>query len=394
MSTVRLGSLASVALSIASLAIAGCAHGAVISQSLADMDRARTAPAVLASSKIVPDLAAHAEEERAEAQAADARRDTASADLLAERARVAYEREVVVTRLTDATLANTTAKAELAKRQEEAQRLVAARLEFEKAAERTSTELAVLREAKGPARVGPADAERERARAVAARSLATEAHLLCAAARLVARDAAPEASAKLDAASHDADAVLTQLASPSQASPPSQAARAREVKEPIELAARARAACLDALTRLRRGGAAAGAGDSDALLAALSARGGWAPIRDERGVVVTFRGAFKGTALTPEADRDVRELGRVAAAHPSFAIQVVLHDATPPSAAEQALDLTRAKATVAALLGGGAAQGATSTEAVGNALPVTDPADATTRGRNARVDIVFVSPSD
>ena len=223
---------------IAAIALAGCAHTVVVSQSLAEMDRARTAPAVLASSKIVPELAAHAEEERTEAQAADARRDTASADLLAERARVAYEREVIVTRLTDATLANDAAKAELAKRQEEAQHLVAARLEFEKAAERTSTELAVLRDAKGPARVGPADAERERARAVAARSLATEAHLLCGAARLVAHDSTPETSAKLDAASHDAESVLAELAAPGPRSQPSPPAHKGEVKEPIELAAR------------------------------------------------------------------------------------------------------------------------------------------------------------
>jgi hypothetical protein len=159
--------------------------------------------------------------------------------------------------------------------------------------------------------------------------------------------------------------------------------------DPIEAAARARASCLDALTRTRR--AAGSAEDADALLAQLSARGGLSPSRDERGVVVTLRGAWKGTALTPDAERDLRELGRIAAAHPAYPVELVVHDGTPPTEREHADDVARGRAARAAMSAGGAAVTDANVETVGAALPTLDPAGPDARARNARLEVVFVS---
>jgi len=375
------------------LVLSACAHTAVVSQSLADMERARAAPSVKEGSLLAPQVLAHAEEERSLARAADAQGDEVSADLHADRAHVAYERAVVMARLARATEALDTAKASLGKRLDEAQRLTAARVEFEKAAEGTAAELAIARDARVPVHVGPADATREKARVLAAISLSAQGHLLCGAARLLAHDAAHDATSatRLESAAHDVDAVLESLTPARHAG--TSAVVPRGV-DPIDSAARARAACLDALARTRRATAGGTASDADALLSALSARGGWAPSRDERGVVVTFRGAFKGTALVPEAERDLRELGRIAGAHASYPLQIVVHDATPPTTAELSADAARAEAARAALNAGGATAGASSVETMGAALPTTDPSDIATRGRNARLEVVFVSRSD
>ena len=108
-------------------------------------------------------------------------------------------------------------------------------------------------------------------------------------------------------------------------------------------------------------------------------------------MVVTLRSAFKGERLTPEAEASVKDLGRVAAAHPSFAVQVVVHDAQAPSAAESATNQKRGEAIVQALTAGGAAAAKVKVEQAGAKAPVVDPKDTRHRDRNARVEIVFVS---
>ncbi len=385
----------------AALSLSACAHTVVVSQSLTEMDLTRTAPAVTDGAPLAPQQFQHAEEERALARKSEADGDTASADLHAERALVAYERSVVLARLARATTSGEAARLAMAKQTDEAQRLAAARVEFEQAADATAKELAVAREALPLARTGPADAARESARLVAARSLASEGHLLCGAARLLtaghataaattaARDATLESASNLESAERRVLSVRASLG----AAAPARAASG-ESPHPLDAAARARAACLEALTRTRRASGDASRGDADALLAALSARGGWDPSRDERGIVVVLRGAFKGTTLTADADRDLRELGRVAAAHPGYPVQVVVHDATPPGAAELAADDVRGRAALAALVAGAGAPVASSVETMGAALPRTDPGDAATRARNARLEIVFVSRTD
>jgi hypothetical protein len=163
---------------------------------------------------------------------------------------------------------------------------------------------------------------------------------------------------------------------------------------PIDDAARARARCLDVLTRARRT-TGDDAGAADTLLAELSASGSWAPARDERGVVVTLHDAFQGAALSTDATSRLKELGRVAAAHPGFAVQIVVHDAQPPArvaaGAKDATDVKRADAATQALVSGGAASGKLQTELAGARAPLVDPADGRARGRNERLDVVFIA---
>jgi len=104
-----------------------------------------------------------------------------------------------------------------------------------------------------------------------------------------------------------------------------------------------------------------------------------------------MRSAFKGEKLTPEAEASLRDLGRVAAAHPTFAVQVVLHDATAPAAGEIVTNQKRGEAIVQTLVGSGATAAKVKVEQAGARAPVVDPKDARHRDRNARVEVVFVS---
>jgi hypothetical protein len=204
---------------------------------------------------------------------------------------------------------------------------------------------------------------------VAARALALEARLLCDSARLVSKDAAGLG---------DAEGELTRVEG-----------RLGGRAAPIDEAARVRARCLDVLTRARR---AVGddAGASDALLSELSAAGGWDPVRDERGVVVTLHDAFRGQELGGEAGKKLKELGRVAAAHPGFALQVVVHDAEPPRE-KDGTDARRADVAVEALVAGGATAARIKPELAGARAPLVDPRDGKQRARNERLDVVFVA---
>jgi outer membrane protein OmpA-like peptidoglycan-associated protein len=160
---------------------------------------------------------------------------------------------------------------------------------------------------------------------------------------------------------------------------------------PIDQASRARAGCLAALTAARRAATpvsrAPGAGD--ALLADLSSAGKWSPARDDRGVVVTLRGVFAGSGLTPAGEARLRELAAVAAAHPAFPVAVVLHSDREPPAKEVPTWKARAEAVVQVLRSGQAPR--VEPVLAGSRAPVVDPAGSE-RARNARVEIVFVTP--
>ncbi|HTN85210.1 MAG TPA: hypothetical protein VL242_16040, partial [Sorangium sp.] len=176
---------------------------------------------------------------------------------------------------------------------------------------------------------------------------------------------------------------------------------ARAIPAPIDQASRARAGCLATLTAARRAATpvtrAPGAGD--ALLAELSAAGTWSPVRDDRGIVVTLRGLFAGNALTKAGEARLRDLARVAAAHPSFPVAVVVHTDRDVSSREEPAWSARADAVVRALgpaSGASAAGASPATQPIapfiaGSAAPVVDPG-GTERARNARVEVVFVTP--
>lgn len=365
--------------SIACLAM-GCGAAATSKVAkLGEAERTRSSLEGRDAQTLAPQAFADADQALRAARQAERAGDRIAADLHAERAVAAYQRAVALARLARATDDEVQAKEALSRAVEQSQRFTAARAAAEREAEDLEKQLKVAREAERPGASGPADPERERARLVAAQALATQARLLCSAAKLVSAQAPGLA---------EAEAAASELEKKLEASPK---------PAPIDAAGRARSACLSALTRARRVGSSA-PDQADALLGELSRSAvgnpkSVAPLiasRDERGVVLTLRSLFQGDKLSSEGERALADLGRVAAAHPGFGVQVVLHDARPPSAAEIALDKKRGEAISKALVEHGASATKTKVEHAGARAPVFDPSDSKRRDKNARVEIVFV----
>jgi hypothetical protein len=363
---------------LASAALAGafaaCGGGPLHVAAIEDMERARSAAGTSEGASLAPEAYARAEQERAIALQQHAAGDDVGAALHAQRSVAAYEHARVVGRLARATTDLADAQKTLGDATAQAQDVEASRARLEREATDLEQRVHVARDRLLPAQSEAASGERAAARMVAARALAVEARLLCDAARLVAADAAGAA---------DADAELAKV----------EDRLAKGVRPaPIDDAARVRARCMDVLTRARRGIAAGGdsAGASDALLSELSAAGGWDPARDERGVVVTLHDVFRGNDVVEAAAAKLKELGRVAAAHPGFALQVVVHDAQPPRPKDD-VDSRRAEAAARALVDGGATAARVKTELAGARAPLVDPGDAKQRARNERLDVVFVA---
>jgi flagellar motor protein MotB len=358
----------------------GCAGAAASSGGrVNEVERFRSELGGKDAQTLAPQAFAAADEELRLAKAAQADKDATGAELHADRALATYSHAVVLARLSRATQDEASASQALARASNEGQKYTTQRRAIDREADDLEKKLRVAREAQLPPPSGPADPERERARVVAAHALVTQARLLCSAARLVSPQA-PGLS--------DAEAAVTGLEKQIDTS---------KTQVTIDPAARARAACLGSLTKARRT-AGGGADQADALLGELSAAGAspkpkadLAPTRDERGVVVTLRSVFKGDQLAPDAATTVKDLGRVAAAHPTFAVQVVIHDAQAPSPGEISANQKRGESVVQALVSGGAALAKVKVEQAGAKAPVVDPKDARHRDRNARVEIVFVS---
>jgi hypothetical protein len=328
---------------------------------------------------------ARAERERQIALAAHDGGDDVLAKLHAERAIAAYGHALVVARLAVALAEQADAQRALDEAMTREQSLDVSRANLESEASALQERVRTARERLQPAASEAASADRAAARLAAARSLAIEARLLCGAARLLVENAPGAADAETALAAVDAD--LARGGRPPKRGVNQVDATDAGSTEPIDEAGAARARCLDVLTRSRR--AAGNDGRGDALLAELSASGDWSPVRDERGVVVTLRGAFRGVELTDDAHAKLQTLGQIAAAHPGFALQVVVHDAQPHVPAGS--DEKRAEATVKTLVTAGAAAPRVKAELAGALAPVVDPGDPAYRARNERLDVVFVA---
>lgn len=364
--TPRLHGFAAAALA----ACVGCGAAPLRVSALDDMDRARASPSAREGAERAPEAYARAEREREIAQAAHAAGDNVGATLHAQHAIAGYSHALAVARLAHATAEMADAQKSLDESRAQNEVMEAARLKLDREAAELEQRVAIAHESRLPASSAPASPQREAARRTAALAMITEARLLCSAARLVAADADGLASAEAVTA-----ALGKQLESAAQPTP-------------IDDVAQSRAGCLDVLTRARRAVISDDA-RADQLLTELSASGLLAPTADERGVVVTLRGAYRGTELTENAVTTLRELGRVAAAHPSFGVQVVVHDTTQPPA-NDVRDAQRADAAVQALIAGGANGSRVAAELAGARAPVVDPADPKARSRNERIEVVFV----
>lgn len=337
------------------------------------VDRARSSPAAKEAEKVAPQAMALADADRRKADDSLKGGDEVTADLYASRALVSIEQAIVLSRLARAADSEREARARAEKAASEARELTATRTKIDAENNELDKKLKVARELAQPTPSGPADPKREAARKIAADSLLAQARLLCGAARLISR----ENGAELDEAEKA-------LQAKSGAAPSSGA-------QAIDSAAHARAACLSALTRIRRANPEAARGvHADALLAELSATNHFDAARDERGVVVTLRDGFASdsASLTEDAAARLAELGRVLRANPSYRAQVVVHEA-----AKRDDGTARAKAAATALAqAAGIADGQIATHDAGMQLPVVDPGDTKLRGRNARLEVVFVSP--
>jgi outer membrane protein OmpA-like peptidoglycan-associated protein len=354
---------------------------------LEDLDGVRQSASAREAKAFAPGAFAHAEKLKRDADQAFSSGDIAGSQVLGERALAAFTHASALARIAraeryriDADAKHGTAKGELGALEAEL-----ARASTE--AEALELKVRVTRDAQAIVPSGKADPQRERARLAAARALAMQARLLCGAAKLLANagdggEASKKPAAldpKLTKELEDASAAASRVTD--KMGPTATGA-------PIDEATRARAGCLAALTLLRRAATpvtrAPGAGD--ALLSEISAMGTYAPSRDDRGIVVTLRGIFANDGITPAGKAKLAELGKVAAAHPNFPIEVVVHGDSP-----QKSDEKRAEAVVKAL--SAAAPNAVRADAIvaGGANPLVDPQGAD-RARNTRVEVVFVTP--
>ncbi|CAN91231.1 putative exported alanine-rich protein [Sorangium cellulosum So ce56] len=419
---------------LAGVAVAGVLLGACAPiprpAVLDELDHVRAGAVAAESKRHAPGAFARAEKLRGDALAALESEDRSGAQILGEQAIAAHAHAHALSRVARAEAAETEAKAQRSAGEASLAGLEAEQSRVAAEVDALDMRTKVARDAQPVVPSGKADADREKARLAAARSLALQARLLCGAARLLIAPAPQDSSQPASASPAGpqpagASPAGPQPASASPAGPqPGSAelatqlegataaikkldaelaeasASTRAIPAPIDQASRARAGCLAALTAARRAATpvtrAPGAGD--ALLAELSAAGTWSPVRDDRGIVVTLRGLFAGNALTKAGEARLRDLALVATAHPSFPVAVVVHTDREIHAREEPAWAARADAVVRAL---GPAQGATAAGApagpsiapflAGSASPVVDPGGSE-RARNARVEIIFVTP--
>ncbi len=336
---------------------------------LSDVDAVRESAAAQEAGRLAPQAFARAELLRKRAASAHGDGETATSQILGEHALAAYGHAFVLARLAKAERRLAAAELERKKAEDELAGIDEKQKRVAAEAEALEMRVKVAEDALPLVPNGPASPERERARLEAARALSSQARLLCRATGLLS--ASKELSAELDKVA----ALDKELAkSPKTV--------------PIDEAIRARSACLALLSHARRDKtmASPAAGAVDALLSELSQGGELHPFRDDRGVVVVTRGAFKGSSLVKQGQERFALLGRVAKAHPDFPLLVVAHGGGSHANQEQ-----RAKAVAEALKAAGAAK--VDVEVAGSAQPVIDPQRAGAAARNERVEVVFVAPT-
>ncbi len=342
-------------------------------QVMSQADAVEHTPAAAEAQKLAPQAFAHAQKLRQEAEHAYQDDDVSGAQILGEQSIAAYTHAFVLARLAKAGARLDNAQAQLDK----AGKSLHALDEKEKrvAAEADDLEMRakVAQDALPLVPNTPASPAREKARLAAARSMAVEARLLCVSTRLLG-----QSSKDLQGALSKLDALDTRLSKkPSPA--------------PIDDAIALRSQCLDLLGKARRPATrkAPAAGVTDALLTELSKTGELYPFRDDRGVVVTLRGLFRGgDQLDKPAQKTLGLLGRVAKAHAAFPVLVVVHSA---SGAPSARDQKRGEAVAKALEAAGAAK--VEVQRAGGAEPLVEPARRGAAARNQRIEIVFISPA-
>jgi len=342
----------------------------------AHIDRERATPAVSAAREGSPAVFAKAETLRTKAEEAFARGDSATAELLGQHALAAYANAAAIARFTAATVRASSVAKDLTKAEEHLVADDAARVELDREIDRLEAELVIRKEALAPVSSSKTDAAREAARWIAARANLAVAEATCGGAELLAPKAKGVADAK---------GILAEIVAKT---------KDEKAHAPIDASTRARALCLKALTNARSV-AVSGAGPAgDDLLKEL-ASGGFAAIRDERGVVAVLPmvpgkdAPFDGGAkLTAAGKSKLEALGKIAKEHPTWALVVVVHAA--PGKLDASRDAARAKMVSQELAAVGVDASRVATSTPGATLLAHDPKDPKSHPLNERVEIVFV----
>lgn len=357
---------------VAALAcLAGCTPR-LVPEPLTQADRVAESPAARDADEHAPQAATVARGLLREAHDLEKAGATEEAAVVGEEALAAFEEAFALARAARALARATTAKRDLEKDE-----LKLAELEQEQArsareADSLEMRVNVALDRETVKDVETLTPERAIARRQAALELASEARLLCVAARLLG-----SRTSELDVAEKTALEVDTALG---------QGAIDKQI---YPRAAAARTACLKELTGARRPHTAAAPeiAGSDRLLSELAATEILFAFKDDRGVVVNLRTPTgKAGALTEAAEKSVELLARTAKEHPEFPLLIVGHGATQR-------DDQKAREAAEAIAGALERAGVPRPriESVGSRQPAVDSRVSGAASLNFRVEVIFVT---
>lgn len=343
---------------------------------LSELDAVRDGNAVREARNLVPQADAKAEKLRNQAEASWPKGQTASSEIAAERALVAYSDASTLARIVKAEQRLAATKADA----HQAELLLQALESDQKKAAAESldldAQLRVAREAESIVDSKPASADRERARLIAARTAVAQARLLCVSAKLVAESQSPAAQ------TGPIEATLSELESLR-----SRVEQGGKPPTPIAEAIKIRSLCQKHLTEIRRPRRMENpvSEAADHLFGEL-AHAGFAPSRDDRGIVVTLHDAFQKSSLAPKTLTKLAELGQLAQRFDPLPLMVVTHSL---QGNPNAVDRQRGDAAAASLRSSGVKT--VQVQSVGGRLPLVLPRDVGQVSRNERLEVIFVT---
>ncbi len=361
---------AAIAIAVGACVCLGCARPPRPPM-LAQAQQASTAPSAKDAAAFAPQMLAHAQSLRRQANEAYEAGDITGATTFAERSIVAYERAAMLTRLARAKKVAEEAEQTLASMEEKQRELDAEKRRLEADIASIDQLIRVVKDAQPLTPSPKSDHSREMARLKAARSIIVDARLLCMAAKLLNKpiQGLNQANARVA----ELEELLTKWPKPA----------------PIDETLRARAQCLSLLTLARRSGSSLT--PPDVVLTELSAFPNVQPIRDDRGVVVVIQGDVDRSSL---AKARIEAVANTAKKFVQFPILVVGHTRAKPSRTTQQTARQRSQAVVDALLAAGISKTRIDTTFAGPHLPIThDPLPPPRNSENDRVEMILVAPS-
>ncbi len=341
---------------------------------LGQADAAAESPAAREAAQLAPQAFAHAENLRAAAAAAHQRSDFSASQILGEHSLAAYDHAFVLARYVKAERRLAHAEAALAESQVELAELDEQQLRLAAEADALELKIKVTVDREPMGKLPPASPERVRARRDAARALTSEARLLCVATELLEPEREGLAAARTQLAELEGELAKGSL------------------KDELFLrATEARTTCLRHLTLARRPATiqAPEAGLTDRLFLELTETQRFFAFRDDRGIVINLRDlTAPDGALTSDAREQLRVLGGTAKEHPGFPVLVVGH-----AAQQKEEEAARSQAELVAEALREASAPNVRVHAAGTAQPVVDGRVPDAAARNARIEVVFVSPA-